>query len=197
MTKQELRRRSLEARASLSPTDVERRSRDITERFFENFSLTETRNLHVFISIEKFKEVDTAFVIQKLRHEFPHVRTIAPRVDHVSGNIEHVAFNDSTQFVVDRWGISEPVDGDMVMPEQIDIVLAPGLAFDKFGHRVGYGKGFYDRFLKRTRADCLKAGLSYFPPVDQIDDVHPGDVTVDYCITPTTVHDLRKNAILF
>ncbi|HVF46653.1 MAG TPA: 5-formyltetrahydrofolate cyclo-ligase [Pyrinomonadaceae bacterium] len=196
MTKQELRRRSLEARGSLPPAEVEQRSRDIGERFFDNFNLDEVRSVHVFITIQKFKEVDTSFVIQKLRREFPLVRTIAPRVDHASGKIEHVAFDGSTQFALNRWGISEPADGDVIEPEQIDIVLVPGLAFDKGGHRVGYGRGFYDRFLNRTRPDCLKIGLSYFPPVDRIDDVHAGDATLEHCVTPDCVYTLRSKPIL-
>jgi len=197
MTKQELRRRSIEARGSLSPADVERRSRDIAEQFFDNFNLSEVRNIHVFITIEKLKEVDTSFVIQKLRRDFPLARTIAPRVDKASGDIEHVAFDDATQFSVSTWGISEPAHSDIVAPEQIDIVLVPGLAFDKAGHRVGYGKGFYDRFLCRTRPDCLKVGLSFFQPVDRIDDVHTGDVSLDHCVTPDRVYNFNDKPTSF
>ena len=64
------------------------------------------------------------------------------------------------------------------------LVLVPGVCFDQTGHRVGYGKGFYDRFLKTCRPGCLKVGLSYFEPVDPIDDVHDGDVRLDFIVTP-------------
>ena len=50
-------------------------------------------------------------------------------------------------------------------------------------HRVGYGKGYYDQFLKQCRSDCLKIGLSYFELVERIDDVHAGDVRLDFVIT--------------
>jgi 5-formyltetrahydrofolate cyclo-ligase len=55
--------------------------------------------------------------------------------------------------------------------------------FDKKGYRVGYGRGFYDRFLSRCRKDCIKVGFSYFEPVDEIEDVCSLDVKLNYCIT--------------
>ena len=78
--------------------------------------------------------------------------------------------------------------------KSIDMVLVPGLCFDGDGHRVGYGKGFYDRFLKTCRPDCIKIGLSYFEPVESIDDVHEGDVRLDFvshagsCVAATRRH---------
>ena len=62
--------------------------------------------------------------------------------------------------------------------------MVPLLAYDKTGHRVGYGKGYYDRFLKETRPDCLKIGLSAFQAEAEIPDTHEGDVRLDMCLTP-------------
>jgi 5-formyltetrahydrofolate cyclo-ligase len=72
----------------------------------------------------------------------------------------------------------------MIDAATIDLVIVPLVCVDKSGHRVGYGKGFYDRFLKQVRTDCVKVGLSYFEPVERIDDVHEGDVRLDFVITP-------------
>ena len=63
------------------------------------------------------------------------------------------------------------------------MVLVPGVCFDRDGHRVGYGKGFYDRFLKTCRPDCVKIGLSFFEPVEKIDDVHNGDIALDFLVS--------------
>jgi len=72
---------------------------------------------------------------------------------------------------------------------EIDMVLVPLLCFDRQGHRVGYNKGFYDKFLKRCRPDCLKIGLGYFPPEAAIDDISSFDVKLDHCITPESIFD--------
>lgn len=84
-------------------------------------------------------------------------------------------------------GIPEPVGGTVTEPSEIDLILMPLLAFDKRGHRVGYGKGFYDRFLRSCRADCIKAGLSLFPPEEKIDDVAEFDQPMTMAITPESV----------
>ena len=73
------------------------------------------------------------------------------------------------------------------MAEKIDLVLVPLLAFDKRGHRVGYGKGYYDRLLSQVRHDCRKIGLSLFQPVDVIDDIAASDIELDECVTPEGV----------
>ncbi len=74
----------------------------------------------------------------------------------------------------------------------IDWVLVPLLAFDRRGHRVGYGKGFYDRFLAGCRSDARKIGLSLFAPVVAIDDIGSQDVALDAVVTPDRVWTFGK-----
>jgi 5-formyltetrahydrofolate cyclo-ligase len=64
----------------------------------------------------------------------------------------------------------------------------PLLAFDEKGFRVGYGKGFYDRFLKQCKDGGIKIGLSYFNPIDTIEDAGEFDVPLNFCITPQKVY---------
>ena len=75
-----------------------------------------------------------------------------------------------------------------LLPAEIDLVFVPLLAFDKKGFRVGYGKGFYDKWLAGCRPDCIKVGFSYFEPVESIDDRHEFDVPLNLCITPHNVY---------
>lgn len=106
-----------------------------------------------------------------------------------SGNqMACVAVNDDTFFRTNNLGIDEPIDGAKVLPEELDWVLLPLLAFDKVGYRVGYGKGYYDRFLKECRDDVVKIGFSFFEPVDRVADVNRYDERMDYCITPTDIY---------
>ena len=77
-------------------------------------------------------------------------------------------FDSTTKLTVNRWHILEPTGNETVEIGKLDAVLVPLLCFDERGFRVGYGKGFYDKFLKNCRRDCLKIGLSYFTPVEEI-----------------------------
>lgn len=72
--------------------------------------------------------------------------------------------------------------------KKIDVVFVPLLAFDKTGHRVGYGKGFYDDFLAKCRPQTIKIGLSFFDAEDHIEDIYQGDIPLDYCITPNKIY---------
>jgi 5-formyltetrahydrofolate cyclo-ligase len=95
-----------------------------------------------------------------------------------------ISCNADSIFEANEYNIPEPLDNDVVPPDAIDLVIIPLLAFDEKGNRVGYGKGFYDRYLKECREDCMKLGFSYFDPVDSIDDAGEFDVPLDFCITP-------------
>ena len=187
MTKSELRTTYLKMRNSLSGDELTAKSRQIAHRFFENIDLKLVVTLHTFISIEKFNEIDTSLIYERIWREFPHLKTLAPRANLESSEIEHIEFDAETELIENKWGIREPANGESVPAGEIDIVIVPLLCFDTRGYRVGYGKGFYDRFLSRCRADCLKIGLSYFAPVEAIDNVDSLDVPLDFCIMPEAV----------
>lgn len=177
----------LAKRNELSRDERARRSVAISNWFFERIDLDSVVNLHLFMPIKKFHEIDTWRIIRRIWLEFPSIRTFVPRVDFKSGEIESVRFTKDSEFEENAWGICEPTYGEIIEPGEIDMVLVPLLAFDKLGHRVGYGKGFYDRFLGRCRSGCLKIGVSFFPPVNEIESVTESDVPLDCCITPEGV----------
>ena len=96
----------------------------------------------------------------------------------------HFLLTDSTKLVKNSYNIPEPVDGIQISTEQIDVVFIPLLAFDKTGHRIGYGKGFYDRFLANCKPETLKIGLSFFKAEITNFDYLSSDIGLNYCITP-------------
>jgi 5-formyltetrahydrofolate cyclo-ligase len=184
MTKNELRQLYLARQKALAPDHRAEDSHRIALHFFECIDLSKTKLLHCFIPIEKFNEVDTSIILRALRENSPKIRIAVPRVNFESAELETVIYNVEDELIENAWGIREPAGSELVEAEEIDMVLVPGLAFDRVGHRVGYGKGFYDRFLKTCRNNCVKIGLSYFEPLEEISDVHEGDIALDLCITP-------------
>jgi 5,10-methenyltetrahydrofolate synthetase len=192
MTKSELRRSYLAKRQLLSIDEHERSNAHIVARFFQLFDLSSIKVLHCFISVPRFGEVDTRPIFQRVWSDFPSVETVVPRINHRTNELENLRYAPDTELSYNRWQIGEPVHDDRVDASEIDIVLVPLLCFDRCGHRVGYGKGYYDRLLTRCRPDCKKVGLSTFPPIDEIADACDSDVRLDSCITPTDVFNFPQ-----
>jgi 5-formyltetrahydrofolate cyclo-ligase len=184
MTKAELRKTYLSKRKELSAAERSDLSRRIADGFFANFDLASVSYLHCFLTIERFNEIDTSLIIERVWSEFPHVRTLIPKVNADTDRMEGLLFSPGTDLVQNEWGIREPAGGEVLPEEVVDLVIVPGICFDQQYHRVGYGKGYYDRFLAGCRPDCLKVGISYFPPVEAIPDIGAHDVALDYCLTP-------------
>ncbi len=184
MLKAELRKIYLVRQKSLLPEERNKKNRQIAAQFFQNFDLREIRFLHCFLPIEKFNEIDTKLIFEKIWKDFPQTETLVPRIDFHENEIENLKFSPETELKQNQWEIYEPTHDELVEAEEIDLVLVPLLCFDRRGFRVGYGRGFYDRFLKNCRPDCLKIGLSYFEPVEEISDAQDFDVKLDFCITP-------------
>ncbi len=114
----------------------------------------------------------------------PGLRVCYPQCQFESSTMKAILTNEDTLFVKKEFNTYEPDATTVVSAAEIDIVLVPLLAFDKKGYRVGYGKGFYDRYLIDCRVDCCKIGFSYFEPVEALEDSSEFDVPLDFCITP-------------
>lgn len=113
-----------------------------------------------------------------LRHHHPQLNWVYPKVRG-----HHLTFHPGDQLHSGAHGILEPADGSPEVPlDQIDAFLCPGLAFDKSGHRLGRGRGFYDRLLAQARPDALKIGVCF--PFQIVPDTfpEPHDVIMDEVI---------------
>lgn len=187
MNKKKLRKIYFEKRAALTKDETNAISLRVAERFFETFNLKKINYLHTFLPIEKFHEIDTHLILHRVWFDFSHVETIVPRVNFETNLLENLKFTPFTELVENAWMIHEPAQGDLVSCEKIDAVLIPLLCFDKKGFRVGYGKGFYDRFLAGCPSQCLKIGLSHYDAIEKIEDKNEFDVRLDYCLTPNQV----------
>jgi 5-formyltetrahydrofolate cyclo-ligase len=137
-----------------------------------------------FYPIEQNNEVDTFLITDYLHFKNPAMHLCYPRTHVEDLTMEAVVCSADSIFEANAYNIPEPVDHVIARPADLDLVIIPMLACDLEGNRVGYGKGFYDRYLKLCREDCLRIGFSYFDPVDSIDDASEFDVPLDFCITP-------------
>ena len=140
---------------------------------------------HIFLPIRDKKEIDTSFLLSILQGRDKHV--ILPKME--GDDLTHFLLTDNTILKTNQWNVPEPVDGISVESSKIEVVFVPLLAFDKYGNRVGYGKGFYDRFLKQCKKDVVKIGLSLFKAEEEIEDVLENDIPLDYCITPNKIYE--------
>ena len=170
-------------RFSLTKQEVDHLSQRVCKQL-DNLNIWKLKHYHIFISISKYNELDTSSIINKLKSEKKII--IVPKISN--NELVHIAINDQTEFSINEYGIKEPNNGNHFIIENLDLIFIPLLAFDLEGHRVGYGKGYYDRFLKLTNKSSLKIGLSFFDPINKIQDIDDNDVKLDYCITPTQIH---------
>lgn len=176
-------------RKTLSGEECSRLSQKIANQFFSSIDLSTVRTLHTFLPIVSKNEPDTWLIIERLQKEFPQVRLSIPKVhdDH----LVNFYFDRKEQLQKNQWNILEPVNGEQTPIASIDLVLVPLLAFDSTGNRVGYGKGFYDKFLSKCRTDCKKVGLSFFESTDQLIPANFYDVRLNAVVTPTTIFHFK------
>ena len=187
MSKQDLRKEFLQKRKALAETEVDVFSKQIHDWFFRNIPVHAYATIHIFLPIKRNNEIDTYLIINTLRKDFA-TDIVIPR-SHEDGTMSHYLLTKDTVLEENYWGISEPSSVGSLHSSvlNIDLVLIPLLCFDKKGYRVGYGKGYYDRFLAECPPNILKIGLSIFDPINEIIDVTKFDIKMDYCITPNKI----------
>ncbi len=188
MEKELLRKIYRQKRRELNPYKAELLSQQIAENFKKALSFDKINYLHTFYPIHGKVEVNTLLICNYIRKSYPQVRLILSKSNLRSNTLNHFVWQEDTPLTTNSWGILEPEGGEEVNSKDLDVILVPLLAFDKEGNRVGYGKGFYDRFLKEIRADALKIGLSFFNAVSGNIDACDYDVPLNSCITPASVY---------
>ncbi len=184
MTKQELRSVFKDKRKGISPGELNSLSEQIIERLLATFQL-EKKTVSVFLPIERQKEINTYSLWEKIRSF--EGKVAIPKVNAPKGDLKHYMLVNHNQLATSELGIPEPQSGKIIAALKIEVVIVPLLCFDESGHRVGYGGGFYDRFLSKCNPQCKFIGLSLFPPVEKIDDINSDDIKLHACITPTEV----------
>lgn len=185
MNKPELRKIYLNKRNALSQKEVEEKSKMIADRLFNGFQFDKISSAHIFLPIQNKKEVNTWYIVNRLRTDFPSIKIIVPKMEAI--HLESFLLTSETVLTENQIGVPEPANGIPFRNEEIDMVILPLLAFDLAGNRVGYGKGFYDRFLNTCRRGVIKTGVSLFE-AEELIVPDQFDVPMDFCVTPSRVY---------
>ena len=187
MLKKEARTIYKEKRSQLSEAERSKMD-DLLLIQFQRVDLPFLQSVLSYWPIEENNEPNTHLFTEYLKFRNPDIKICYPVSDFATLSMQAVATDIDTPFEKKMLNIYEP-DGGIVIPAiEIEVVFVPLLVFDKKGYRVGYGKGFYDKYLAACSDDCIKTGFCYFEPVDSIDDRHEFDVPLDLCITPHNIY---------
>lgn len=188
MNKASLRIKYKALRQELPESELEEKSLAIANSLLK-LPIWEKDYFHLFLPIVAQKEVDTEFILHLLSGKDKHI--LISKSDFETREMTHFLLTDNTRIRKNGYGIPEPVDGIEIPAAKIEVVFVPLLAFDEKGNRVGYGKGFYDKFLAECQPETIKIGLSLFEAVEAWEDVFESDVRLDYCVTPDNIYTFR------
>ena len=189
MTKQALRkiykekRLTLDARQKLKLDDL------LLLQFQQLYLDDDIQLLMSYWPMSSMNEPNTHLFSRYMHHSLPHLQMAYPVADFSDCSMRAILIDEDTVYTTDEYGITTPKTGEAIDPEAIDIVFVPMLVCDVEGYRVGYGKGFYDRFLARCAPHAVTIGFSYFEPVPRIEDTHEFDIPLNYCITPEQIYE--------
>ena len=183
MTKKFLRKIYTDKRANIPTSQFQ----ELCKCIFDNLlklSIWDKDIYHIYLSIKSKNEVNTNDIITFMLNK--NKRVIVPKIS--DKNLIHFEIDQNTMFTENKLGIREPIGKLSFDKSLIEIIIVPLLVFDKSGHRVGYGGGYYDKLMSNINNNVIKIGLSLFDPVDKISDINQRDIPLNYVITPTRTY---------
>jgi len=188
MTKKELREQYRQKRLAITEKEKIKLD-DLLLIQFQQLSFSDVQVLLTYAPMQHTAEPDVHLCTRYMQHQVPGLQVAYPVIDFATSTMQAMLVNGDTAFVQNIYKIEEPTGGEVIQPETIDMIFIPLLVCDKQGHRAGYGKGFYDRYLNQCREEVLKIGFSYFEPVESISDIHAFDIPLNFCITPHHLYE--------
>ena len=181
MKKQELRALYKQKRKDLTEIQIKGLQENIYQQIY-NLDLSTVKNVHLFLSMPKFKEIDTTPLITYFRNK--NKRIVVSKCNFKDNTLSHFYLEKDTVLSLNKFGVLEPVAAELVEENKLDLIFIPMLISDDKKFRVGYGKGFYDRFLSNCRKDAKFIGLNFFPPITAIEDKNEFDIPLHQVIYP-------------
>lgn len=182
MTKQEIRKKHLALRANLKKRPEA--DKKILSRFLSQEAYKQAQTIMTYLSYKS--EPDTWHLVRQILSDG---KQLCAPVCKPDGEMDCFLIRDTENLRLSDMGIYEPLPAEPVQPDEIDLIVVPGCAFSDEGYRIGYGGGYYDRYLPKTRAvtygffyECLKAE---FTPEST-------DIPLHYIITEQHLYEKKK-----
>ncbi|MFO7845732.1 MAG: 5-formyltetrahydrofolate cyclo-ligase [Balneolaceae bacterium] len=160
--KKQIRNHNLEIRSSLTSREYMEASADIHKLLTTTDAFAGATIIHTYASMEKNREVNTFPLMNAILRAGK--KLVVPKIN-TDGTLNHQVIHSTGQLKLNSWGVPEPADGKPLDPAKIQLIIVPMVASDYLKNRIGYGKGFYDRFLKGLNAQrvglCFSFNLSW------------------------------------
>lgn len=186
MTKAALRTLYKQKRLALTAAEKDKLE-DLILIQFQQLPISFPDVVMTYAPIQKLAEYNPVLIEEYCIFKNPATRLVYPVANFTNNTLQAFEVEPDTYFDVNSYGIDEPIDGTPLAPTDIDMMLVPLLTFNEQGYRVGYGKGFYDKFIAQCKQNIILIGISFFEPAI-IDDVHYLDEKLDFCITPNRIY---------
>jgi 5-formyltetrahydrofolate cyclo-ligase len=172
----------LKKRHALPSTEFEEDSSQLLQNTIDLIKKYKPKCIHCFLPIFAKEEINTLIIIEYCWKN--NIKVVIPVSNFEEGTMRNAAFSPNTKTKQTKYNIAEPIEPIWIENNNIDLVITPLLAFDLKGYRVGYGKGFYDRFFASLHKDVKKIGISLFMPCEVIEDINEHDIPLTCCVTP-------------
>jgi len=186
MNKQELRKIYLEKRLQVSEVEYHALNEALLQQFMK-LNFDGITAVHLFLPMLLTQEPNTKLLKNYLQKQHPQIKRVFPKADFQHKKLSHFLDDHDLVLTENKYGITEPIRGNQFLIDKNSIVIVPLLAFDLSGNRVGYGGGFYDRFLANCEIGTQFIGLSFFEPVKEVSDANVLDVKLHQCILPDRI----------
>jgi 5-formyltetrahydrofolate cyclo-ligase len=184
--KEQLRKSLLQIRATLSPAERERKGKKIRDNFFSLECYKKAKVVMFYLSLSS--EVPTDEMIEKALLEGKKV--VVPCIKN--GDILPSLLTSLSQTKVGNLGIREPKKKKFIPREELDLVVVPGCGFDVKGYRIGFGKGFYDRFLPELKGKVPLVALAFELQIIEEVPLDKWDIQMDYIVTEKRIFKIEK-----
>lgn len=188
MLKDEARKILLNKRQNLSLRECVKWD-DLLLIQFQKLDWSNTHVVGSFYPMEKHNEPNTILLTTYLQQFIPDIKIAYPVIDAISQTMQFYEATDT--FNLNSLGIHEPLKKQFILNNTIDTFLVPLLGFDLTGQRIGFGKGYYDKFFSTCKYSNNRIGISYFDPIPNLIDTHEFDVPLTHCITPWNNYEFK------